>query len=150
MRERWGAELSTENCRDELLGQARSKRSPEVLRATCSWEAKGVGLRDEGREYGSQTTSCMTASQRLGLIVLDRLAPNTFGSDNGPDYPGGSGLVPGPEFYTMEWTSNGPRSNLESGLVPGGRSSSKIWLMNRANCPPACRSISVPLAICPS
>ena len=30
--------------------------------------------------------------------------------------------VPGPEFYTMEWTSNGPRSNLESGLVPGGRS----------------------------
>ena len=24
---------------------------------------------------------------------------------------------------TMEWTSNGPRSNLESGLVPGGRSS---------------------------
>ena len=29
---------------------------------------------------------------------------------------------PGPEFYTMEWTSNGPRSNLESGLVPGGRS----------------------------
>ena len=27
-----------------------------------------------------------------------------------------------PEFYTMEWTSNGPRSNLESGLVPGGRS----------------------------
>ena len=40
-----------------------------------------------------------------------------------PPAPGGQiTQVPGPEFYTMEWTSNGPRSNLESGLVPGGRS----------------------------
>ena len=30
--------------------------------------------------------------------------------------------VPGPEFYPLEWTSYGSRSNLEGGLVPGGRS----------------------------
>ena len=42
--------------------------------------------------------------------------------------------VPGPEFYTMEWTSNGPRSNLESGLVPGGRSEYlDRWLRDYAN-----------------
>ena len=30
--------------------------------------------------------------------------------------------VPGPEFYPLEWTPYGLRSNLEGGLVPGGRS----------------------------
>ena len=30
------------------------------------------------------------------------------------------------EFYPMEWTSNGPRSNLEGGLVPGGGRSVEI------------------------
>ena len=40
--------------------------------------------------------------------------------------------VPGPEFYTMEWTSNGPRSNLESGLVPGGRSISASYCSESA------------------
>ena len=30
--------------------------------------------------------------------------------------------VPGPEFYPLEWTPYGSRSNLEGGLVPGGRS----------------------------
>ena len=49
-----------------------------------------------------------TASQRLGLSAAGAGGQIT--------------QVPGPEFYTMEWTSNGPRSNLESGLVPGGRS----------------------------
>ena len=47
-----------------------------------------------------------TASQRLGLSAAGAGGQIT--------------QVPGPEFYTMEWTSNGPRSNLESGLVPGG------------------------------
>ena len=38
-----------------------------------------------------------TASQRLGLSAAGAGGQIT--------------QVPGPEFYTMEWTSNGPRSN---------------------------------------
>ena len=49
-----------------------------------------------------------TASQRLGLSAAGARGQIT--------------QVPGPEFYPLEWTSNGPRSNLEGGLVPGGRS----------------------------
>ena len=30
--------------------------------------------------------------------------------------------APGPEFYPMEWTSNGPRSNLEGGTIRESRS----------------------------
>ena len=64
------------------------------------WEAKV-------REM-AQGVQPATASQRLGLSAAGAGGQIT--------------QVPGPEFYTMEWTSNGPRSNLESGLVPGGRS----------------------------
>ena len=64
------------------------------------WEAKVLAER-----WRRQSA---TASQRLGLSAAGA----------GGQIP----QVPGPEFYPMEWTSNGPRSNLESGLVPGGRS----------------------------
>ena len=79
--------------RDELL-------NVEVF--DTLWEAKVLA-----REM-AQGVQPATASQRLGLSAAGA----------GGQIP----QVPGPEFYTMEWTSNGPRSNLESGLVPGGRS----------------------------
>ena len=79
--------------RDELL-------NVEVF--DTLWEAKVFG-----REM-AQGVQPTTASQRLGLSAAGA----------GGQIP----QVPGPEFYPMEWTSNGPRSNLEGGLVPGGRS----------------------------
>ena len=66
-----------------------------------------MGGEGVGREM-AQGVQPATASQRLGLSAAGAGGQIT--------------QVPGPEFYTMEWTSNGPRSNLESGLVPGGRS----------------------------
>ena len=65
------------------------------------WEAKVLTERWR-REYQPAT-----ASQRLGLSAAGTRGQIT--------------QAPGPEFYPMEWTSNGPRSNLEGGLVPGGQ-----------------------------
>ena len=79
--------------RDELL-------NVEVF--DTLWEAKVLA------GEMAQGVQPATASQRLGLSAAGA----------GGQIP----QVPGPEFYPMEWTSNGPRSNLEGGLVPGGRS----------------------------
>ena len=84
---------STEKLRDELL-------NVEVF--DTLWEAKVLAERWR-REY----------NQRRPHSALAYRPPAPEAR-----FP----RVPCPEFYTMEWTSNGPRSNLESGLVPGGRS----------------------------
>ena len=63
-----------------------------------------MGGEGVGREM-AQGVQPAAASQRLGLSAADA----------GGQIP----QVPGPEFYPMEWISNGPRSNLEGGLVPG-------------------------------
>ena len=72
------------------------------------WEAKVLAER-----WRRQSA---TASQRLGLSAAGA----------GGQIP----QVPGPEFYPLEWTSKGPRSNLEGGATRGGRSTLIMLLSN--------------------